>query len=87
MADIVILTHAHDVFLRRTYLLESLFSYWRQAGHKVGIVRGTRHLVSLIGAPCGKLDTPGIRGGHRGRQIIGKFAGVRFGQGEIAAGD
>ena len=42
MADIVILTHAHDVFLRRTYLLESLFSYWRQAGHEVGIVRGIK---------------------------------------------
>jgi hypothetical protein len=42
MADIVVLTHAHDVFLRRNYLLESLFSHWRQAGHKVGIVRGIK---------------------------------------------
>jgi len=40
MADIVVLTHAHDAFLLRTYLLQSLFGYWHQAGHKISIVRG-----------------------------------------------
>ena len=42
MADIVVLTHAYDAFLQRTYLLQSLFSHWRQAGHTINIVPGIK---------------------------------------------
>ena len=47
--------------------------------NKIGVVCRSRHLVPLIRAPRRKLNAPGIRGGHRRRQVIGELPGVRFG--------
>ncbi len=52
---------------------------------KIGVIRRAGHLVPLIRTPAGKLYAPGIRRGHRGRQVIGNLARVGFGQGVIAA--
>ena len=46
--------------------------------NQVRIVGGTSHLIALITAPCGQFNPPGVRGRHRGRQIIRQLACVSF---------
>ena len=43
MSRILIITHTHDDFLNREYLLRSLMSHWTGAGHQVSVVEGTDH--------------------------------------------
>lgn len=40
MARIAILTHEHDAFATREYLLKSLLPHWEDAGHSIAVVDG-----------------------------------------------
>ena len=54
---------------------------------EVGVVGGAGHLIALVGAPFGQLDSPGVHGGDRLRQVAWELAGVRFDQRGFAASD
>jgi hypothetical protein len=41
MGHIVIITHTHDKFKSRDYMLRHIADFWRKTGHRVSVVAGS----------------------------------------------